>query len=83
MSSSLEDLSREQLAALDGFLEALELPPRDEISMFDLRHYLQFMRARRFDMKKSVKMFKNCLEWRKSAKVNTVSIAPQGKFLSH
>lgn len=81
MSRAIEisGLSETEVVALDGFLEALDLAPRDKAPAGDLNHYLQFLRARKFDAKASAKMFKSCLEWRKLGKVDTVLDAPCDK----
>lgn len=72
MSGYLEGLSKEQSAALDDFLKSFKLPARENVDANELKGYLQFLRARKFNVKKSADMYKKSMDWRKEMHVDTI-----------
>ncbi|XP_071480707.1 SEC14-like protein 2 [Diadema antillarum] len=62
----LSDSQREKLAKFKDNLKDVLKPDHDDVLL------LKFLRARRFDLKKSEKMFRKTLEWRAENKIDTI-----------
>ncbi|KAJ8042970.1 SEC14-like protein 2 [Holothuria leucospilota] len=69
MSGRVGDLSADQAAKLQQFKESLKDVSKDT---YTDQHYLRFLRARNFNLKKSEDMFRKYVEWRSKHKMSTI-----------
>ena len=72
MSGTLEDLSNEQRQALDQFRDIVKSKDYFNEKRHDDRGLLRFLRARKFDVKKSEEMLDAAEKWRKEFGVDDI-----------
>ena len=66
----MDDLSKEQTDALNSFRKLIKEDHLTSDTRYDDYYLLRFLRARKFNLEKTVKMFKAFLEWRVEHRVD-------------
>lgn len=70
--SFMGDMSEEQEKALEQFKQYIKDNNITEHPQYDDYYLLRFLRARKFDMEKTLLMFNNFMEWRKENDVDHI-----------
>lgn len=73
-SGFLGDLSEDQIEKLEEFKTIIEEENLTEDPRFDDYYLLRFLRARKFNIKKTLEMFKKFLDWRIEHNVNDAMV---------
>lgn len=66
------DLSGEQENQLEVFKKYVKEHSITDHPMYDDYYFLRFLRARKFDMEKTILMFNNFMAWRKDNDVDNI-----------
>ena len=83
------DLSEEQEEALEEFRQTIKEEEITNDPRYDDYYLLRFLRARKFNMKKTMEMFTKFLEWRDEYRVNEAMVIykcpniPKAKEIYH
>ena len=73
-SGFMGDLSEEQEQALEQFKKQIADEDLTDDPRYDEYYLLRFLRARQFDLEKTMTMFKNFLEWREENNVDQAMV---------
>lgn len=68
----MNDMSEEQERALEQFRKYIKDNNITDHPQYDDYYLLRFLRARKFEMDKTILMFNNFIEWRKENSVDTI-----------
>lgn len=71
-SGFMGDMSEEQERALEQFRKYIKENNVTDHPQYDDYYLLRFLRARKFEMDKTILMFNNFIEWRKENSVDTI-----------
>lgn len=66
------DMSEAQWRALEEFKNYIKTNNITDHPQFDDYYLLRFLRARKFEMDKTIQMFNNFIEWRKENDVDNI-----------